>query len=321
MTQTAVSEAIVDRIREGHRPSIAQAISLLEARHPGFVELGEAVWQAGGQARVIGITGAPGSGKSTLANAFVGVLRARGRRVGIIAVDPSSSISGGAILGDRIRMSGHTGDDGVFVRSLSTRGSLGGLSRAAIDAVAVLDAAGFDDVVVETVGVGQAEVDIVKIAHSVLVVSVPGLGDDIQMIKAGLIELADIHVVNKADRADVNKLVSEIKSMLTLAHTFHSAGWVPPVVETISTKGSGIPELVDAVDAHTTWLNTTGEIERTRMRTVEVRIREIAKELLVESIQDPARGGPFAELVVEVESRQKSPYVAARSLVAGDAIQ
>jgi LAO/AO transport system kinase len=321
MTQTAVSEAILDRIREGHRPSIAHAISLLEARHRGFVELGEAVWQAGGRARVIGITGAPGSGKSTLTNAFVRVLRSRGRRVGIIAVDPSSSISGGAILGDRIRMSGHTGDDGVFVRSLSTRGSLGGLSRAAVDAVAVLDAAGFDDVVVETVGVGQAEVDIVKIAHSVVVVSVPGLGDDIQMIKAGLIELADIHVVNKADRADVNKLVSEIKSTLTLAHTFHSAGWTPPVVETISTKGSGLPELVDAVDAHTTWVNTTGEIERTRRRAVEVRIREIAKELLIESIQDPARVGPFAELVAEVGSRQKSPYVAARSLVARDAIQ
>jgi LAO/AO transport system kinase len=321
MTQIAVPEAIVDRIRGGHRPSIAQAISLLEARHRGFVELGEAVWRAGGLARVIGITGAPGSGKSTLTNAFARVLRARGRRVGIIAVDPSSSISGGAILGDRIRMSGLTGDDGVFVRSLSTRGSLGGLSRAAVDAVAVLDAAGFDDVVVETVGVGQAEVDIVKIAHSVVVVSVPGLGDDIQMIKAGLIELADIHVVNKADRADVNKLVSEIKSMLTLAHTFHSAGWTPPVLETISTTASGIPELVDAVDAHTTWLNTTGQIERTRRRTVEVRIREIAKELLMESIQDPARGGPFAELVAEVGSRQKSPYVAARRLVAGDAIQ
>jgi LAO/AO transport system kinase len=310
---------MVDRIRDGHRPSVAQAISILESRRRGFAELGEAVWRAGGRARVIGVTGAPGSGKSTLTNVLARELRARDRRVGIVAVDPSSSISGGAILGDRIRMSEHTGDDGVFVRSLSSRGSLGGLSRAAVDAVAVLDAAGFDDVIVETVGVGQAEVDIVRIAHSVLVVSVPGLGDEIQMIKAGLIELADIHVVNKADRADVNKLVSEIKSMLTLAHTFHSAGWSPPVVETISTTGSGVAQLSDAIDAHTTWLYDSGEIDNTRRRTVEVRIREIAKELLMETLQDPARGGHFEAEVAAVASRRRSPYMAARSLVAGTA--
>lgn len=307
----------IGQIQAGHRPSIARAITALESRRPGFAELGEAVWEAGGNARIIGVTGAPGAGKSTLTNAFARELRGHGRRVGIIAVDPSSSISGGAILGDRIRMSEHTGDDGVYIRSLSSRGSLGGLSRAAVDAVAVLDAAGFDDVIVETVGVGQAEVDIVQIAHTVLVVSVPGLGDDIQMIKAGLIELADIHVVNKADRPDTNKVVSEIKAMLTLAQSFGGDGWHPPVVETVSTTGRGMPELVAAVDAHTDWLRESGESERIRRRTSEVRIREIAKEILVETLHDPSKAHTFQTTVDAVAARRQSPYNAARALVDG----
>ena len=316
MTTAAPPAVLVEDVRRGHRPSIARAISVLESRRPGFAALGEAVWHAGGSARVLGITGAPGSGKSTLTNALVGELRARGRRVGIVAVDPSSSISGGAILGDRVRMGEHTGDDGVFVRSLSSRGSLGGVSRATVDAVAVLDAAGFDDVIVETVGVGQAEVDIVGIAHTVLVVSVPGLGDEIQMIKAGLIELADVHVVNKADRPDAHKLVAEIRSMLTLAHSLYQEGWIPPVVETVATGTTrGVDPLADSIDAHTAWLHSSGTFDERVHSAAAVRVHEIAKELLMEAIRDPARGGDFEAAVAAVASRERSPYAVATELV------
>jgi LAO/AO transport system kinase len=316
MTVSLDAMSFVERIADGHRPSIAQAISLLEARHPGFEELGEALWAAGGTARVIGITGAPGSGKSTLVNALTRELRVRGRRVGIVAVDPSSSISGGAILGDRIRMGEHTRDGNVYVRSLSNRGSLGGISRATFDAVTVLDAARFDDVIVETVGVGQAEVDIVRVAHSVLVVSVPGFGDDIQMIKAGLLELADIHVVNKADRPDVHKLVSEITSMLTLEPRPESGHWSPPVVETVALAApSGIDALVDALNLHTDWLRSTGKLEERTRRAAEIRVREIAKELLVESLQDLSAEDTFQDAIASVTSRKRGPCVVAAELV------
>jgi LAO/AO transport system kinase len=316
MTVSLDTMSTVERIADGHRPSIAQAISLLEARRPGSEELGEALWAAGGTARVIGITGAPGSGKSTLVNALTRELRVRGRRVGIIAVDPSSSISGGAILGDRIRMCEHTRDGSVYVRSLSNRGSLGGISRATFDAVTVLDAARFDDVIVETVGVGQAEVDIVRVAHSVLVVSVPGFGDDIQIIKAGLLEHADIHVVNKADRPDVHKLVSEITSMLTLAPRPESGQWIPPVVETVSLAApSGIDALVDALNLHTDWLRSTGKLEERTRRAAEIRVLEIAKELLIESLQDLSAEDTFQDAIASVTSRKRGPCVVAAELV------
>ncbi len=307
---------LIDGIEAGHVPSIARAITALESRRGDFEELGEAVWQAGGAARIIGVTGAPGTGKSTLTSGLAKELRAGDRRVAIVCVDPSSSISGGAILGDRIRMTEHTADDGVYIRSLSTRGSLGGVSRATVDAVAVLDAAGYDDVIVETVGVGQAEVDIVRIAHTVLVVSVPGLGDEIQMIKAGLLELADVHVVNKADRPDANKVVAEIRGMLALGHSLHAEGWTVPIVETSATTGSGVRDLVDAVDHHTAWLRASGERERLARRGAEVRVREVVKDLVVERVQDPSRRVGYEAAIDAVADRKQSPYAAARQLLA-----
>jgi LAO/AO transport system kinase len=257
-------EELVERAIDGHVPSIARLISRLENR--GGAD-GDAMLKRlhaeGGHAHVIGITGAAGSGKSTLVTALARELRARDRTVGIIAVDPSSSITGGSILGDRIRMQEHALDPGIYIRSLSTRGSLGGLSRATVDAVTVLDAAGRDVVIIETVGVGQDEVDVVQAAHTVAVVSVPGMGDDIQAIKAGLLEIADLHVVNKADRPETDRTVSELRNMLSL---LPAAEWEPPILETIAADGSGVPELADAFETHRAWLHESGELARRERR-------------------------------------------------------
>jgi LAO/AO transport system kinase len=307
---------LVAGVVAGHVPSIARAITALESHRASAADLGELVWQAGGRARVVGLTGAPGSGKSTLTNALVRELRSRGRRVAVLAVDPSSSLSGGAILGDRIRLSGLTEDRGVYVRSLSTRGSLGGVSRATVDAVAVVDAAGFDDVIVETVGVGQAEVDVVRIAQTVLVVSVPGLGDDVQMLKAGLLELADVHVVNKADRPGADKVVAEIHAMLSLGASFHGAGWHVPLVETVATAGDGAPALVDAIDAHDRWLGADGRREAAMRRSADARIREVAKDLLLEWMSRPGPRIGYEAVVESVVQRRRSPYAAAREVLA-----
>ncbi len=312
---TDVVSSLSDGVLAGHPPSVARAITLLESRRPGFEDLGEWVWAAGGRARLLGITGPPGTGKSTLTNALVKELRRRDRRVAVVAVDPSSPVTGGAILGDRIRMSELNVDDGVFVRSLSSRGSLGGVSAATVDAVAVFDAAGYDDVIIETVGVGQAEVDIVGIAHTVAVISVPGLGDDVQMIKAGLFELADIHVVNKADRPEAQLTVAQITSMLTLTMALDDPGARRvPVVETIATTEAGVAAFADAVDGHVTWLRESGGLEQRLRRAAAVRIREIAKELLVATLHDPSLDGGFDAAVEAVVRRDESPYAAASGL-------
>jgi LAO/AO transport system kinase len=308
------TDELLERTQRREAPAIARLITYLETRRPGFEELADDVWAAGGRARIIGITGSPGSGKSTLTNVLALHLRRAGRSVAIIAVDPSSSVTGGAILGDRIRMSELTGDDGVYMRSLSTRGSLGGVSRATIDAAAVLDAAGFDDVIIETVGVGQAEVDIVGIAHTVVVVSVPGLGDDIQMIKAGLIELADVHVVNKADRAEANRTVSEIRSMLALALSLRPDVVPPDVVETVATSGRGVPELAAAIDAHGQRIAQTGAIAEALRGGARRRVQEVAKELLMDAVQDPRLELGLDDATDAVVARLRSPYTAARSM-------
>lgn len=314
MTAAPITK-LVEGINRSHPASIGRAITMMEGRGPGFVELGDAVWRAGGRGRVIGVTGAPGSGKSTLTGALAHELRARSRSVGVIAVDPSSTISGGALLGDRIRMGAHACDDGVYIRSLSSRGALGGVSRATVDAVAVLDAAGFDDIIVETVGVGQADVDIVRIADTILVVSVPGLGDEIQMLKAGLLELADLHVVNKADRPDVHKLVSEITSMLTLGPVGDKSRWAPVVLETVATTGAGVAELLDAIDLHTTWRRSAGRRDQSRFTRAEARVREIAKDLLGERMRDPMGQLGVGDVVAAVARRELSPYRAALAIL------
>ena len=276
-------EELVERALDGHVPSIARLISRLETRGREGDAILQRLHAEGGKAHVIGITGAAGSGKSTLVTALARELRKRDKTVGIVAVDPSSSITGGSILGDRIRMQEHALDPGVFVRSMSTRGSLGGLSRATIDAVTVLDAAGRDVVIIETVGVGQDEVDVVQAAHTVAVVSVPGMGDDIQAIKAGLLEVADLHVVNKADRPDTDRTISELRNMLSLVPRV--GDWELPILPTVARDGTGVAELVDAFDAPPRVAATdSGELARRERRSAAARVAAVAQDLLLEEL-------------------------------------
>ena len=305
-------EELIERALDGHVPSIARLISRLESRGREGDAILQRLHAEGGEAHVIGITGAAGSGKSTLVTALARELRKREKTVGIVAVDPSSSITGGSILGDRIRMQEHALDPGVFVRSMSTRGSLGGLSRATIDAVTVLDAAGRDVVIIETVGVGQDEVDVVQAAHSVAVVSVPGMGDDIQAIKAGLLEVADLHVVNKADRPDTDRTIAELRNMLSLVP---QADWDPPILETVARDGSGVAELADAFEHHRAWLEDSGELARRERRSAAARVAAVAQDLLLEELESPSSGDAFERAVEDVTCRRTDPRTAARELI------
>ena len=306
---------LLNRGRHGEIVAVSQLITALESNSA----LGRAVrprlHAATGQAHVIGVTGAPGSGKSTLVGAIAGELRTRKRSVGIIAVDPSSAVSGGAILGDRIRMSEGTRDSGVFMRSMSSRGKLGGVSRATVDAVAVLDATGRNVIIIETVGAGQADVEIVEIAQTTIVVSVPGLGDEIQAIKAGLLEVADIHLVNKADRPEANKTVADLRAMLRLRGPLRPGEWALPVLSSTALSGDGIPQLVDTIEAHLTWLRASGEFARRERAATSARIRTIAKELLLERMRDMGAGNGFSTAVDEVIARRLDPHSAAIRLL------
>src|SRR6266496_2987003 len=241
-----MSESLVDRVAAGDPNAVARAIYKVEDGAEGAAELMKAIFPLTGRALVVGITGAPGAGKSSLVDKLAAVYRKRGERIGIVAVDPSSPFSGGAILGDRIRMQALGLDKGVFIRSMATRGNLGGLARATVDAVAILDAAGYSKIIVETVGVGQDEVEIVKAADVSVVVLVPGMGDEIQAIKAGIMEIGDVFVINKADREGVFVTEKEVEALLSLAT--RQDGWQPPIVKTIATESKGIEELAGAID-------------------------------------------------------------------------
>lgn len=257
---------IVLRVRAGEVRAGARVMRLVDDRHPRAAELVRALHPFGGRAHVIGVTGNPGSGKSTLTAALVAHHRAAGRRVGVIAVDPSSPFSGGAILGDRIRMAEHALDGAVFIRSVATRGHLGGLSRSTGDLVVVMDAMGYDPIIIETVGVGQDEVEVVRVAHTTAVVLVPGLGDEIQAIKAGLLEIADVFVVNKADRDGADRAEKDLRMNMTLGPAVPRGGWETPVVRTVATERRGIAELAATLDAHRAVASTDPERRRTRAR-------------------------------------------------------
>jgi LAO/AO transport system kinase len=301
------------QIRAGNTRAISRAITAIENRDPSAqVLLGDLFAQTGG-AFVIGVTGAPGTGKSTLVDRLAAEYRRRGKTVGVIAVDPTSPFTGGAILGDRIRMQGHAVDEGVFIRSMATRGFLGGLSRAAADAVLLLDAAGKQIILIETVGVGQDEVDIVRLADCTLVLLVPGLGDEVQSMKAGLMEIADIFVLNKAEREGADRLARQIEAMLHLAE--RKDGWAPPILRTTATEGTGIAELIGTIEQFREQTASSGKrqarsIEHWRQQLVALLEEHLAERALASAEGERA----LSALAAEVAERKKSPYDAVREL-------
>jgi len=311
-------ESLATQIVEGSTRALARGLTWVESGGPRAEALCARLYPSTGRAQIVGVTGAPGSGKSTLARALALVARARGRTVGVLAVDPSSPYTGGAILGDRIRMSDLALDPGVFIRSMATRGALGGLSRAAADAVDLMDAAGLGLVLVETVGVGQDEVDVMRLAQTVIVVSVPGLGDDVQALKAGILEIAVVHVVNKADREGADRTVSELRAMLTLLPSAEGA-WIPPVLPASAARDEGIEAIADALDSHMAYQKTSGELERRRRKIVTARVLRIAQDLVAETVLAGAlgpEGAARASLLERVARRELAPQACARALLA-----
>jgi GTPase len=309
------SRDLVAGVLAGDVRAVARLLSRAEAGTDEARDALDAMWTRAGRAHVVGITGVPGSGKSTLVTRLALAIRASGRKLGIVAIDPSSPFSGGAILGDRIRMGELGGDPGVFIRSMATRGALGGLARGTLEAVDVLDAAGYDVVLIETVGVGQDEVDIARAAHTVVVVSAPGLGDDIQAIKAGILEIADIHAVSKCDRPDANRTLAELKNMLAMGLGAVSAGaWRAPVIATSAVGDVGVAELLGAIDDHRAALEASGEIVPRRAAIAERRMLRAGDELLRDHFARH-RDGAVALLLHQLDSRALSPHAAARRLL------
>jgi len=295
------------QIRSGDLRALARAATAIENRAPSATDLLKELFPHTGRAAVIGITGAPGAGKSTLADQIARLCRARSRQVGILSVDPSSPFSGGAILGDRIRMQGHYADPGVFIRSMATRGWLGGLARAATDMTLLLDAAGRDVILIETVGVGQAEVEIARLAAVTLLVLVPGMGDDVQAIKAGIMEIADVFVINKADHPGADRLEREIRASLSLS--MRPDAWMPPIVHTVASEGKGVEEVLDCAMRY---LETSSRDPRRGVKLWSLRLREMLRERLLESVP-PERIEALAQAVA---ARRDDPYTAVERLLA-----
>jgi LAO/AO transport system kinase len=310
-------DELVDRAREGRARAVARLISLVEDASPRVADIARLLTPHTGNARVIGLTGPPGVGKSTSTSALLTALRSAGLRVGVLAIDPSSPFSGGALLGDRIRMTEHATDPGVFIRSMATRGHLGGLSWATPQAVRVLDAAGFDVVLIETVGVGQSEVDVVKLADTTVVLLAPGMGDGIQAAKAGVLEIADVFVVNKADRDGAEATVHDLKQMISLARReLRGPSWRQPIVRTIASKGEGAAEVVAALDAHHAWLVAHGELTRRRAARARDEVEAIALRRLRAELADLRDGDRLAGLADRVVARELDPFAAADALIA-----
>lgn len=309
----AAAERLADRVLAGDPRAIARAISLVEDESPAAADLVRELYGRSGRAYLVGVTGPPGAGKSTLVDRLATEARRAGETVGVVAVDPTSPFSGGAILGDRLRMQAHAGDPGVFIRSMATRGQLGGLARATGDAAVVLDAAGKTLVIIETVGVGQDEVDIVRMADISLVVLVPGTGDEIQALKAGIMEIADIFVVNKADREGADRLAAAIESTLTLQPAV-AGGWRPPVVKTVATTGHGVAELWAAIGAFRAQA-ASQRAARARARSA-FRVRELLAQRFLAHIERRVMGpAELDRLIDRVAARELDPYSAAAQIL------
>ncbi|MCX6030814.1 MAG: methylmalonyl Co-A mutase-associated GTPase MeaB [Chloroflexi bacterium] len=318
----------------GNRRSLARAISQVEDGGPEARVLLAALYGRTGRAHVVGVTGAPGTGKSTLVNALAKAYRAEGQTIGIIAVDPTSPFSGGALLGDRVRMRDLAGDAGIFIRSMATRGSLGGLARATADVILVLDAAGFDRILVETVGVGQAEVDIASAAHTTIVVEAPGMGDEVQAIKAGVLEIADLFAVNKADRegADHTAMALQMMQGLAPAPTGHhgprsasghpepgaqsDGSWLPPIVKTVATRGEGAERLRDWIETHRAHLQATDQLVRRETARAAAALDHVLRDALLAAFLTRLPDGVLSQTTEAIARREIDPYTAAAQLLA-----
>lgn len=308
-------ERLLGRALAGDVRGLGRLLSLVELGGDAERAVSRLVFPRTGRAWVIGVTGAPGAGKSTLVDGLVSCIRALGEQVAVVAVDPSSPFSGGALLGDRLRMQDHAADPGVFVRSMASRGQLGGLARATLGAVRVLDAAGWPWILVETVGAGQAEVDVAQAADTTVVVLTPGTGDSVQVAKAGLMEVADLFVVNKSERPGADEVVRDVEAALDLAHPVPL--WRPPVVRTVATTGEGVDRLWEAIDRHRARLAEDGSLERQRDQRLAAEVRRLVREAAARAGEERCRGTAFDQLVRQVSSRTIDPLGAAQSL-AGD---
>lgn len=303
----------VERLRAGDTRALARAISEVENRTPGSAALLKALFPYSGNARILGLTGAPGAGKSTLVNRLARQYRRDGKTLGIIAVDPTSPFTGGAILGDRIRMQDHHADPGIYIRSMATRGSLGGLARTTADVATVLDASGRDLILIETVGVGQDEVDIVRLADITVVILVPGMGDDVQSIKAGIMEIADIFVINKSDREGAERVEREIRALQSLAT--RKDGWTPPVVRTVASEGKGIGELAMAIAGYEAYLERENLVLKRSIQNWRERLVEMLRDALLEKARVELGDGRVEQYAAQVAEHKRDPYTLVEEIV------
>ena len=305
----------IERVRAGDPRALARAISTVENRASGWSALLKALFPHSGNARIVGLTGAPGAGKSTLVDQLAKLYRRANKTVGIIAVDPTSPYTGGAILGDRIRMQEHFADPGIYIRSMATRGSLGGLARATADVTTVLDASGRDLVMIETVGVGQDEVDIVRLADITVVILVPGMGDDVQTIKAGIMEIADIFVINKSDREGAERVEREIRVMQTLA--MREDRWTPPIVKTVASEGVGIKELAAAIGEYEAFLKKENLLLKHNIQNWQERLVEMLRDAFLDRARKQMTDGKIARYAEEVAEHKRDPYTVVEEIVKG----
>jgi LAO/AO transport system kinase len=303
----------IERLRSGDPRALARAISMVENRGPQSADLLKALFPHSGKARILGMTGPPGAGKSTLVDQLAKLYRREGKTLGIIAVDPTSPYTGGAILGDRIRMQDHHADPGIYIRSMATRGSLGGLARTTADVATVLDASGRDLILIETVGVGQDEVDIVRLADITVVILVPGMGDDVQTIKAGIMEIADIFVINKSDREGAERVEREVRAMQSLAmRTDH---WSPPIVKTVASEGEGIEELAAAIASYEAYLKKENLVLKRNIQNWRERLVEMLRDAMLERARAQLGDGRAEQYAAEVAQHKRDPYTLVEEIV------